>query len=154
MTPRSVPSAISMLMFAVFLACSQDEPLGESEAGLESSGHWVEMTPQGGLRNPRVVPWGRIEAQSDGRLASIFFTAGSNGCGMLSEVRVTSGTKEVVVTLVLGDQPRYEGKGPGQERIALACTDVGVAAVTNVALPEPLRGRKVTDGAKAPGSPS
>jgi hypothetical protein len=94
------------------------------------------VSPRPGLIRPRPQPFERIRVE-DPKTLLVRFYGGVEACERLDHVRVEYHPRSVVVTL-------YVGRVPG----AQLCIEVAVLKATEVALSEPVGGRKIVDGAR------
>jgi hypothetical protein len=87
----------------------------------------------------RATAWEKAEVLNE-RTLLVQFWGGVEECYGLDRVEVDYGTGSVSVTL-------YEGRVPSAE----VCIEIALLKAVRISLEEPLRGRKVVDGARKPG---
>jgi hypothetical protein len=97
------------------------------------------VEPRPGMADVHPIPWQRVSAAADDTTLKVHFTSGVEPCYVLDSVDVKYQAKKVIVTLQEGHEPQDEDT---------ACIDLAEFKVTEVALDEPLDGRKVVDGAR------
>lgn len=95
------------------------------------------VTPRAGMDNVRATQWQAATPAADGRSVRIEFTSGIEPCYVLDRVDVRYGT-DIVITLYQGNDPKAKD---------VACAEIAVPKVVDVALDEPIGSRRIVDGA-------
>ena len=90
--------------------------------------------PDPSLVDPHPVSWDR--SKNRGRHVTLYYYSGVKECYGLHHVKVRETSKKVTITLF-----------DGRHRQAEACIELAVRVRTTVTLDEPLRNRKLVDGA-------
>ncbi len=97
----------------------------------------LRVTSRINLEDPRPVAWDRYEPLRGGTALDLYYWSGVEECYGFDHPEVIYQPRRIIVTL-------YEGRVPGVE----TCIELAVRKVVEVALGEPVGGRKVVDGAK------
>lgn len=96
------------------------------------------VEPQPGQENVHPLGWEKAKPAGDGMTVDVIFWSGVEPCYVLDRVEVEYRPETVVITLLQGSTPSDE---------EVACIDIALKKVTTVELEEPLRDRKLVDGA-------
>ncbi|MGH2735240.1 MAG: hypothetical protein ACRDKZ_06660 [Actinomycetota bacterium] len=151
-----------LLLAATLLAAACGSPGGESGAGgggdagagpdtpvtssprprdpMPNSGGPMRVEPRDGLVDVRPVRFEKAEIKDENTVEIQFFD-GVEECYGVDRVEVGYAPEEITVTLF-----------PGREPEAEMCIELAVLKSVEVALDEPLDGRKIVDGAKKLGA--
>ncbi|HEX8100178.1 MAG TPA: hypothetical protein VF660_08265 [Actinomycetota bacterium] len=142
---------VMLLLFCVLVACAApqgdrvspgaplapDSPIAASPSpgGSPHAGRPTFVAPRSGLVEPR--PHSFERARPTGRRTLVVrFYGGIEACEGLDHIAVKYRPREIVVTVFTGRVPS-----------AQVCIEVAVLKVTKVRLDEPIRGRRIVDGA-------
>lgn len=153
---------LGLVLAVTLLAAACGSPGGESGAGggggvgagpdtpvtssprprdpMPNSGGPMRVEPRDGLVDVRPVRFEKAEVKDEGTLEIQFFD-GVEECYGVDRVEVGYEPEKVTVTLFTGREPEAE-----------VCIELAVLKSVEVALDEPVDGRKVVDGAKKLGA--
>jgi hypothetical protein len=113
---------------------------GSASPGTGAPGEPRLLTPVRGLRDVRPIPWTKVTAEPDSRSLTVAFWA--EPCIDVDHVGLAEEPGRVVVTLYVGTSPSEETK---------SCPQTAEYLGVKVAMPSPLKSRKLVDGAPATG---
>ena len=107
--------------------------------GSDNGGGGEVVSPRPGMAGVHPIEWDIVRLARDGRSLWLRWWGGAEPCHVLDRVDVQAGRRVIMITL-------FEGHVPGQEDVA--CPEMALLKEVEVALTDPLDGRKVIDGAK------
>lgn len=107
--------------------------------GSDNGGGGEVVSPRPGMAGVHPVEWDIVRLAEDGRSLWLRWWGGAEPCHVLDHVDVQAGRRVIMITL-------FEGHVPGKEDVA--CPEMALLKEVEVALTDPLDGRKVVDGAK------
>ena len=107
--------------------------------GSDDGGGGEIVSPRPGMAGVHPVEWDIVRLAKDGRSLWLRWWSGAEPCHVLDRVDLQAGRRVIMITL-------FEGHVPGKEDVA--CPEMALLKEVEVALSDPLNGRKVIDGAK------
>ena len=106
-----------------------------TDPGPQPNGGAQKVTPKPGMADVRAHAYEKVKIRGERKLR-VFFYQGVPPCSVLDRVDVEYGTKTIGITLQVGHEETKED---------VACIELAVYNFVDVALDEPVDGRKIVD---------